>query len=188
MKKASKLLSVILAGIMLFSIFTISVSAEEMTASEVVKLYHNIVKETAEKNKMIQVKEECDGKITPDLSELSGLDLKLTGKLFAAFDELDIFGDSESYYYGVCGEYEESTDTEIYERFNLSWELEWGYEIKNAVYADNKIVIELEDDQDYYDIKKITIELTDEKVPRLRIIRRVNVKNKNDSRNRFNGN
>ncbi len=164
MKKASKLVSVILAGIMLFSIFTISASAEEMTASEVVKLYHNILKETAEKNKMIQVKEECDGKFTPDLSELSGLDLKLTKELFVALEELDIFGDGESYYYGVCGEYEEPTDTEIYERFNLSWELEWGYEIKNAVYADNKIVIELEDDQDYYDIKKITIELTDENV------------------------
>ncbi len=164
MKKASKLVSVILAGIMLLSIFTISASAEEMTASEVVKLYHNILKETAEKNKMIQVKEECDGKFTPDLSELSGLDLKLTKELFVALEELDIFGDDENYYYGVCGEYEEPTDTEIYERFNLSWELEWGYEIKNAVYADNKIVIELEDDQDYYDIKKITIELTDENV------------------------
>ena len=44
MKKTSKLLSILMAGIMLFSIFTISVSAEEMTASEVVKLYHNILK------------------------------------------------------------------------------------------------------------------------------------------------
>ena len=96
-----KLLSVILAVIMVLSIFTISVSAEEMTASEVVKLYHSILKETAEKHRLIQVSEDYEYNFEADLSDLSGLDLKLTEELFTAVDDMDILDDGVYYYDGV---------------------------------------------------------------------------------------
>ena len=43
---------------------------------------------------------------------------------------------------------------------------EWGYVIKDAIYEDDKIIIELEDDEMFFDILKITIELTDDNVIR----------------------
>lgn len=161
MKKASKLISVILAGIMLFSIFTVSVSAEEMTKEDVVKFYHGILKETASKNKVVLVNNEYDSVCTPDLSALSGLDLKLTEKLFTVFDGLEVFEDGEIYYYGVDNEYQEPSDTEIYDTFSISWELEIGYTLKDATYADNKIVIVLESDAEYSGTEKITIDLAE---------------------------
>lgn len=164
MKKASKLISVILAGIMLFSIFTVSVSAEEMTKEDVVKFYHGILKETASKNKVVLVNNEYDSVCTPDLSALSGLDLKLTEKLFTVFDGLEVFEDGEIYYYGVDNEYQEPSDTEIYDTFSISWELEIGYTLKDATYADNKIVIVLESDAEYSGTEKITIDLADSNV------------------------
>lgn len=162
MKKASKLLSIILAGIMMFSIFTVSASAEEMTKEDVVKFYHSILKETAKNNKVVLVNNEYDSECTPDFSELSGIDLKLTEKLFATFDELGIFEGGEFYYYGVNDEYQEPSDTEIYEEFSLAWEIsELDYAIKDAVYDGNKIIIELECDSEYFESQKITIELAE---------------------------
>ena len=167
MKITKKILAVILAGIMLFTMFSVSVSAKEMTKSEVVKFYHSILKETAEKNKMILVENESKSNFAFDFSGLSGLDLKLTENVFSALDTLPIDMNDSTYYYGVCGEYEDATDTEIYEQFNISWELdEWGYVIKDAIYEDDKIIIELEDDEMFFDILKITIELTDDNVIR----------------------
>ncbi len=159
-----KLLAVLLAGIMLFSIFTISVSAEEMTASEVVKLYHSILKETAEKNKLIQVSEDYEYNFAADLSDLSGLDKKLTEELFTIVDEMDVFDDGVFYYNGVCGEYEDPAESEIYETYNVADYLEWGYTVKTASYSDNTIVIVLEDSEEYYESMTITVELADDNV------------------------
>lgn len=156
-----KLLSVLLAGVMLFSIFTISASAEEMTASEVVKLYHSILKETAEKHKLIQASEDYEYKFTADLSELSGLDLKLTEELFAAVDGMDVLDDGVYYYNGVCSEYEDPAESEFYETYNIADYLEWGYEVKNASYVDNTIVIVIESAEEYYESETITVELAD---------------------------
>ena len=158
--KLKKLLSVFLAVIMVISVSTISASAKEMAKDEVIKFYHSILRETAEKHKVILVKNEYDSKNTSDFSALSGLDLKLTEKRLASFNELNFYDGGEFYYYGVCSEYEEASDSEIYEEFCLTWDLELGYEIKNAVYADNKIQIELEENQEYYSNQKIIIELT----------------------------
>lgn len=164
MKKASKLLSVILAGIMLFSIFTVSASAKEMTKSEVIKFYHSILQKTAEKNKLVLVKNNYKNKYTVDFSSLSGLDLKFTENLsaYVGYDGSFYEESYDEYYYGVCDEYEEAADTELYHRFSISWELEWGYTVKTATYKDNKIIIEIEDDQEYYDNKKITVNLAND--------------------------
>ena len=164
MKILKKISAIMLSGIMVFAMFSLSASAEEMTKSDVVKFYHNILKETAEKNELIQVKSEFEGNYSADFSGLSGLDLKITEKVLSVFEDFDIYEDHEDYYFGVCGDYEEPSDTEIYEEFSLAWELEWGYEITDAVYADNRIVIELEDDQEYCDKKTITIELGNDNV------------------------
>lgn len=161
MKKAKKLLAVLLAGIMLFSIFTISASAEEMTAPEVVKLYHSILKETAEKNRLIQVSEDYKYNFEADLSALSGLDKKLTEELFTIVDDLDVFDDGVYYYGGVCGEYEDPAESEFYETYNVADYIEWGYVVKTASYSDNTIVIVLEDSEEYYESMTITVELSD---------------------------
>ncbi len=167
MKTTKKILAIMLAGIMLFVMFSLSVSAKEMTKSEVVKFYHSILKETAEKNEMVLVENESKSNFAFDFSGLSGLDLKLTENVFSPLDTFPLDVNDSTYYCGVSGEYEDATDTEIYEQFNISWELdEWGYEIKNAVYENNKIIIELEVDQMFYDILKITIELTEGNVIR----------------------
>lgn len=161
MKKAKKLLAVLLAVIMLFSIFTISASAEEMTASEVVKLYHSILKETAEKHRLIQVSEDYEYNFEADLSALSGLDKKLTEELFTIVDDLDVFDDGVYYYGGVCGEYEDPAESEFYETYNVADYIEWGYVVKTASYSDNTIVIVLEDSEEYYESMTITVELSD---------------------------
>lgn len=161
MKKAKKLLAVLLAGIMLFSIFTISASAEEMTAPEVVKLYHSILKETAEKNRLIQVSEDYKYNFEADLSALSGLDKKLTEELFTIVDDLDVFDDGVYYYGGVSGEYEDPAESEFYETYNVADYIEWGYVVKTASYSDNTIVIVLEDSEEYYESMTITVELSD---------------------------
>lgn len=159
MKKVSKLLSVLLTGIVLFSIFSVSASAKEMSKTEVVKFYHSILKETAEKNEVILIKDDWKSKDSADFSELSGLDLKFTEGLFFYCDDLWHEDGYEDYYYGVYDEYVDAANSEIYNSFSLSWELEWGYTIKSATYGDNKIVIELEDNQEYYDTIKITANL-----------------------------
>lgn len=161
MKKTSKLLAILLAGIMLFSIFTVSASAEEMTASEVVKLYHNILKKTAQNNKMIQAKENYVYNFAADLSDLSGLDLKLTEGMFTVVDDLDVLNDEVYYYSGVCGEYEDPAESEFYDNFNVADYLEWGYEIKNATYSNNAIVIVIGSDAESYESTTITVELAD---------------------------
>ena len=161
MKKTSKLFSILLAAIMLFSIFSISVSAEEMTTSEVVKLYHSILKETAEKNRLIQVSEDYEYKFKADLSGLSGLDLKLTEDLFTAVDDMDVLDDGVYYYDGVCGEYEDPAESEFYQQYNVADYLGWGYEVKTASYGDNTIVIVIEDSEEYYESMTITVELAE---------------------------
>lgn len=161
MKKTSKLLSILMAGVMLFSIFTISVSAEEMTASEVVKLYHNILKETAEKHRLIQVSEDYEYNFEADLSDLSGLDLKLTEELFTAVDDMDILDDGVYYYDGVCGEYEDPAESEFYETYNVADYIDWGYEVKTASYSNNTIVIVIESTEEYYESETITVELAE---------------------------
>ncbi len=150
-----------MAGIMLFSIFSISASAEEMTASEVVKLYHSILKETAEKHELIQVSEDYEYNFEADLSDLSGLDLKLTEKLFANIEAMDIFDDGVYYYDGVCGEYEDPAESEFYETYNVADYLEWGYEVKTASYSNNTIVIVIESTEEYYESETITVEIAE---------------------------
>lgn len=159
MKKASKLLAVILAGIMLFSIFTVSASAKAMTKSEVVKFYHSILKETAEKNKIILIKCDSKEKDSADFSGLSGLDLKLTKKQYSYCNGLWREESDSVYHYGVSDEFEEAVYTGIYYAFSLEWALDWGYNINTATYSDDKIVIELEDDQEFHDIIKLTVYL-----------------------------
>ncbi len=150
-----------MAGIMLFSIFSISASAEEMTASEVVRLYHNILKETAEKHRLIQVGEDYEYNFETDLSGLSGLDLKLTEALFTAVDNMDISDDGVYYYDGVCGEYEDPAESEFYETYNVADYLEWGYEVKTASYSNNTIVIVIESTEEYYESETITVEIAE---------------------------
>ena len=161
MKKINKVLAILLAGIMLFGMFSVSASAKEMTKAEVVKLYHTLLKKTAENHKVVMAKCDWKTRYTSDLSGLSGLDLKRTQKDFADNDG-QWFGDTyENYYYGVIGEYEEAEDTGIYSAFNISSEIEWGgYEVKTATYKDSQIIIELEYDDYYYSYEKITVNLT----------------------------
>lgn len=161
MKKTRKLLAILLTGVMLFSIFAISASAEEMTASEVVKLYHSILKEIAEKHKLIQVSEDYKYNFEVDLSDLSGLDLKLTEDLFDVVDDLDVLDDGIYYYSGVLGEYEDPAESEIYETYNVADYLEWGYEVKTASYSNNTIEIVIESSEEYYESMIITVELED---------------------------
>ncbi len=161
MKKLKKSMAILLAGIMLFSIFSVSVSAEEMTVSDIVKAYHSLLKETAEKHKLIQVKEDYEYEFAADLSGLSGLDLKLTEELFTAVDNLEVLDDGVYYYNGVSGEYEDPAESEFYETFNVADYLEWGYEVESAVYSNNTIVIEIVGADEYYESMTITVELAD---------------------------
>ncbi len=160
MKKANKLLAVLLAGIMLFGMFSVSVSAKEMTKAEVVKFYHALLKKTAENHKVVMAKNDWKTRDTADLSGLSGRDLKKTQKDYEGYDGQWYEESSEGYYYGITSEYEETEDTEIYSMFNIANEIEWGYTVKTATYKDSKIVIELVEDEPYYDYQKITINLT----------------------------
>ncbi len=161
MKKVNKLLAVLLAGIMLFGMFSVSVSAKEMTKAEVVKFYHALLKKTAENHKVVMAKNDWKTRDTADLSGLSGRDLKKTQKDYEGYDGQWYEESSEEYYYGVIGEYEETEDTEFYHEFNISLEIEWGgYTVKTATYKDSKIVIELVDDESYFSSQKITVSLT----------------------------
>ena len=164
MKKVKRLLAFLLAGIMIFSMFSVSASAKEMTKAEVVKFYHTLLKKTAENHKIVMTKCDCKTRYTSDFSGLSGRDLKRTQKDFADNNGQWLTDTYENYYYGVIGEYEEAEDTSLYSAFNILLEIEWeGYEVKTATYKDNQIVIELEEDSSYYCYKKITVNLTKNK-------------------------
>lgn len=165
MKKTKKLLAILLAGIMLFAMFSISAGAKEMTKSEVVKFYHSVLKKTAEKNKVVLAKNTWKMRDSVDLSGLSGLDLMLTERDYETYDGEWYEESIDLYLYGVNGEYEEATDTEIYDWFNIANDLDYNYTLKSAKYADNKITIVLESDDEYwYQTKKVTVNLNSSNV------------------------
>ncbi len=143
MKKTSKLLSVLLAGIMLFSIFSVSASAKEMTKAEVVNFYHSILKKTAENNKLVLVKTDCKEKDSADFSGLSGLDKKFTENLYSYCDDLWYEYTTEEFLPGVVDSGDDAEDTPFYFEFSVELDLEWGGTVKNATYKDNKIVMEI---------------------------------------------
>lgn len=146
MKKVSKLLSVILAGIMLLSVFTVSASAKEMSKTEVVDFYHSILKKTAENNSVIFVKNDWEEKDSADFSALSGLDLLITKNTFSYCDDLWHADNLDSFYSGMDEYCDSAEDSEFYTSFSIDYDLEYGYEVKKATYNDGKIVIELEGD------------------------------------------
>lgn len=163
MKKTKKLLAVLLAGIMLFAMFSVSASAKAMSKSEVVKFYHSILEKTAENNKVILVKNTWKSRDIADFSGLSGRDLKKTMEEYSYCDGEWYEEKVDSYLYGVTNEYEDADETEIYYWFDIKSKMEYGYTVKSAKYADNKIVILLEYKDEYdetcVETSKITAEL-----------------------------
>lgn len=164
MKKVSKLLSVVLAGIMLLSAFTVSASAKTMSKTEIVDFYHSILEKTAEKNRMILAKNDYKSVDKADFSGISGLDLLLTKNMYSACDGEWYEYTSEELFSGVIDSEDDATDSDFYFVFSVDIDPEYGTTLKKASYKDNKIVIEIETEYDDEIIsvkgtEKITAEL-----------------------------
>ncbi|MBQ7957920.1 MAG: hypothetical protein IJ279_07770 [Clostridia bacterium] len=165
MKHTKKLLAIILAGLMVFSIFTVSASAKEMTKDEVVDFYHALLEKTAEKHEKVFITEERNYMHYADFSELTYLDRAATEKEYGFSEEVNQ-GDVSfaDYYYGFNSDNHGEDDIQLYDYFEIDYYIENGYGLYDASYTDSKIVIDLlmYDDNDYSN-RVITVYLTENK-------------------------
>ncbi|MBQ7957921.1 MAG: hypothetical protein IJ279_07775 [Clostridia bacterium] len=163
MKHTKKLLAIILAGLMVFSIFTVSASAKEMTKDEVIVFYHTLLKKTAEKHKVVKLEEDYTFSAYADVSELP-LSEKLAVLAENGFSDKFEESDSCTYYIeGMNGYFETPEETDIYSWFETDSYIEYRYKTVSATYEGDKISIRMERDDGESESMQFEIYLTKNK-------------------------